>query len=286
MMTMTTMTTIITATMTDLRPGPCLRAWRAWIPSMRVGSLLFAALVLAASPASAQALAASEPRSGLWIGAALQQDISLLPSGDVCGRAAQTHGSYSCFRADREQYLGVPVAGQPASVVPARATTRVAIHVEHVLVGNLTAGGRVGLAFGGGPTPSKGPPFLPLHLEARLAYWLGPKLSSSTGVRGFVTLVGGLAQVDASREVEIAECRVAGPGCKPIEHLQPGGPNPARQTLVAYKKAGLGFAGVGMGLYGSFVRGSGVVLEVKATQLFPSLGFAISPSISYVFHVE
>ena len=251
---------------------------------MRVGCALAFALALAASPAEAQPK--TQASSGFWVGAALQQDISLLPGGDACGRAAQTHGSYSCFRADREQYLGVPIAGEPASIVPARGTTRVAIHVEHAIFGDFTAGGRVGFAFGGGPTPSKGPPFLPLHLEARIAYWIGPKLSPSTGVRGFVTLVGGLAQVDASREIAITECRAGdGSGCRAIEHVQPGGPNPDRQTLAAYKKAGMGFMGLGVGFYGSFVRGSGVVLEVKATQLFPSYGFAISPSISYVFHV-
>lgn len=249
----------------------------------------FVALLALALPASS-ALAQSAPpapasRSGFWVGAVLQQDISLLPGGDICGRAAQANSSYSCFRADREQYLGVPVPGQPASIVPARGTSRIALQAEHAIFGNFTAGGRLGFAFGGGPTPQKGPPFLPLHLEARVSYWIGPKLSPAMGVRGFVTLAGGLAQIDASRRVEVTECRAGDAGCVPAKGFQPGWANPRSQTLDAYKKAGMGFVSVGVGLYYSFVRGSGVLLEVKGTQLFPSYGFAISPALGYVFHV-
>ncbi len=278
-----------TSTVTEVPPRRGRRSSRAE-PRLQRWFPLVALLLMHPRTASAQTdpkgNAASSEASGWWVGAVLQSDVGLLPGGDVCGRRAQSRGSYSCFRPDREQYLGVPVSGEPAAVMPALGTMRIALHAEHAIFGNFTAGGRIGFAFGGGPTPSKGPPFLPLHLEARVAYWIGKKLSPAPGLRGFVTLAGGVAQLDASREVDVTECRSGdASGCTPANNVQPGGPNPDRQTLVAYKKAGIGFIGLGAGLHYSFVRGSGGVFEIKATQHFPSYGFAISPAISYVFHV-
>lgn len=224
---------------------------------------------------------------GFWVGPAVQGDIVFMGGGDPCGRESQSAVSYTCFRSDREQYVGAPVSAERAGLTAAYGTTRLALHVEHAIAGHFTAAARFGFAFGGGPTPARGPAFFPLHVEARVAYWIGKPLSPEPGLRDFVALSGGVAQVDAYRTIEVDECRAGSPtGCVPAANLQPGGPNPDRQSLRAYKKAGQGFAGLGLGLYYGFIEGSGAVLELRATQLFPGTATTFSPSLSYVVHVR
>jgi hypothetical protein len=240
-----------------------------------------------AEEATAAAQAPAAPMSpGFWVGAVIQGDIVFMEGGDLCSRESQTNVAYACFRSDREQYVGVPVPAKDAGFSAAYGTTRLALHVERAIAGNFTAGARFGMALGGGPTPAKGPAFVPLHIEARVAYWIGQQLSPEPGLRGFVFIMGGLAQVDASRTVEVDECRAGSTsGCAPATNVQPGGPNPDRQLLDAYKKTGQGFVGLGVGACYSFIRGSGAVLELKAMQLFPGSGTTFSPSLSYVFRV-
>lgn len=216
----------------------------------------------------------------------VQGDLAFLDGGDPCSRESQSELRYACFRADREQYLGAPEPGTPADFALSYGTTRIALHIERPIIDNVTLGGRFGFAFGGGPTPARGPAFLPLHLEARIAYFIGKPLSAERGVRGVVSVMGGLAQVDAFRSVAVRECgadsKVA---CTPATNLQPGGPNPQVQSLEAYKKLGQGFIGLGLGAYYSFLPASGVLLELRIMQLFPGTGTTFSPSLSYVFNV-
>jgi hypothetical protein len=257
-----------------------------------IARILVPLAALVPSAASAQQATAAAPvpaaplSSGFWVGAVVQGDIVFMEGGDLCSRESQTKATYACFRSDREQYLGVPVPAKDARFSASYGTTRLALHVEHAIAGNFTAGGRFGIALGGGPTPAKGPTFVPLHFEARVGYWIGQRLSPEPGIRGFVFVMGGLAQVDASRTIKVDECRPASTsGCTPATNVQPGGPNPDRQVLDAYKKTGQGFVGLGIGAYYSFIRGSGAVLELKAMQLFPGSGTTFSPSLSYVFRV-
>ena len=247
-----------------------------------------------ASPAAIPAPAAAPPKalasppstSGFWVGAGVQADIAFLGGGNLCSRESQSAVAYSCFRPDGEQYLGVLEPAAPAGLAPSYGTTRVALQIERVLPYHLSVGGRVGFAFGGGPTPAKGPTFVPLHLEASLSYWFGQPLSRDTGLRGFASLMGGMAQMDASRSVAVDECRAGSPsGCAPATNVQPGGDNPDHQTLDAYKKAGQGFVGLGLGAFYSFVAGSGLVVEVRVLQFFPSAATTLSPSLGYVFQI-
>jgi hypothetical protein len=238
------------------------------------------------APAPAKAPPAPPSTSGFWVGAGVQADIAFLGGADLCGRESQSAVAYSCFRPDNEQYLGVPEPTGPAGLAPSYGTTRVALQIERVLPYHLSVGGRVGFAFGGGPTPAKGPTFVPLHLEASLSYWFGQPLSRDTGLRGFASLLGGMAQMDASRTVTVDECRAGSPsGCTPATNVQPGGDNPAHQTLDAYKKAGQGFIGLGLGAFYSFLPGSGLLVEVRVLQFFPSAATTLSPSIGYVFQI-
>ena len=247
--------------------------------------MMMTTTTVADAAATAPAPAPAPPAYGWWVGAVIQGDIALLESGDVCSRESQAAATYSCFRSDGEQYLGAPEPAEPVGFTAAYGTTRLALHVERAIAGNFTAGGRFGIALGGGPTPAKGPAFVPLHLEARVAYWIGQALSPEPGLRGFVSVAAGVAQVDASRPAPVSECRAASvSGCAPATNTQPGGPNPDRQVLDAYKKAGQGFVGLGAGAYYSFVPGSGAVIDLKVLQFFPGAGTTFSPSLAYVFH--
>lgn len=257
----------------------------AWAQQVKAADEEASALEREAAPAP-PAPPVRQPSSGFLVGAVVQGDIVFMPGGEPCSRESQSSVTYACFRADREQYLGVPVPGARAPFSAAYGTTRVEVHVERAIVNNLTIGGRFGIALGGGPAPAKGPGFLPLHFEARAAYWFGHPPSIDTGLQGFVFLMGGAAQVDASRVVDVQECRAGSTsGCVPADNIQPGSPNPDHQTLRAYKKAGEVFIGAGLGAYYSFIRGSGIALELKAMQLLPSFGTTLSPSLSYVFFV-
>lgn len=239
------------------------------------------------TPCPAATKASAVPwSSGFWVGAALQGDLAFMGGGAVCDRESQTSGAYSCFRSDREQYVGVPAPSEPVGFAMAYGTTRVALTVERAIGGSFTAGGRLGIVLGGGPTPAKGPTFLPIHLEARAAYWIGRPPSLERGLRGFVSLAAGLAQMDASRAVEVEECRPEqSAACTPATNEQPGGPNPSRQVLDAYKKGGQAFVGLGVGVLYSFVPGSAAAIELKAAQFFPSAVTTLSPTVSYVFQI-
>ena len=260
---------------------------------LAAAGVLISASATAAEPEPAADVAAPpkaapppQADSGFWVGAGVQADIAFLNGGAPCSRESQSAATYACFRADGEQYLGVPAPGARSPVTAAYGTTRIALQIDRVLPYHFTLGGRFGFAFGGGPTPAKGPTFVPIHLEARVAYWFDQPLSRATGFRSFVSVMGGLGQMDASRAVNVDECLAGSTsGCTPATNLQPGGENPDHQTLDAYKKAGQAFVGLGLGAYYSFLPGSGVVVEVRALQLFPSSATTFSPSIAYVFQV-
>lgn len=217
-----------------------------------------------------------------WIGPATQLDTVLLPGGDICGPESQSAARYACFRRDEEQYVGAPAPQDSLSTL-AYGTTRVLLHAERSILPQLSASGRLGIAFGGGPSPAKGPAFMPLHMEARLAYWLAGGLDSDRPLGLFGLALGGVAQIDASRNITVRECQESTPGCQPAQNAQPGGPNPDRQELDAYAKLGQGFAGLGLGISYRFFEGSAAVADLRVLETFPTTGSVFSLSLAYVF---
>ncbi|WP_156338985.1 hypothetical protein [Chondromyces crocatus] len=245
-----------------------------------------AAQTVALDAGALKAEGVSRPASkpSWWIGSGLQMDTVLLPGGDVCGRESQSSGRYACFRGDREQYLGTPGggAGTDAGTTLAYGTTRVLLHAERSVLARLSVGGRLGLAFGGGPAAPQGAAFMPLHMEVRGSYWILGGLDGDQPLNLFATVLGGVAQIDASRKVSVEECRAGMGGCTPSDNAQPGVPNPDRQELDAYVKLGQGFAGLGFGAMYRFPGQHAVMADLRAVQTFPSHGTAFSLSLSYV----
>lgn len=238
----------------------------------------------------------------------VQFDLLLLSSGEnVC---SPTSGdTYACFESGTSrQYYGFP------DVVPeqngisggiAMAGVRILAGYERILFDGLglAIGGRVGIAFGGSPSPDNAPPtcseevldgeacdedsdplpyqpagqaqgFLPLHLEGRVSYYfLSDGGVEKGGFYPYGFLGGGIAQVNAG--VEVAVCNgVTGETSTPC-------PDP--KQLDAYQLTGLGFVGFGGGATYFFHENVGAQAELKMMVMLPTTGFVVAPTLGPVF---
>jgi hypothetical protein len=119
---------------------------------------------------------------------------------------------------------------------------------------------------------------MPFHLEGRAALWLAGRAYGSDGIQPFLFAGGGMAQVDSTIGVTVAENQAV-----PPPPNQPD--NPPTQTLDAYKKMGSGFVELGAGGYVAVGQRHGVVLELGVMRLFPSAGTAMGLSLGYVLGV-
>jgi hypothetical protein len=211
-----------------------------------------------------------EPASGKgaknWLSLHFGQDFLLYSSQDqVCPSVSPPLSgaeNYSCFQ------NGAPFAGNigtgPGNHISGglgRATSRLMIGFDRLLSSNLSLGLRLGYAFGGRPAGAD--KFFPFHAELRAAYWFGGAPFESSGLRPFVTLSGGLAEVD---------------GRVPVEYYDPNG---QKGELIAYRKTGKGFAGLGLGLMVPFAGDNGIVAELRARQMFGAPGTVFDVSIGY-----
>ncbi|MGE0325110.1 MAG: hypothetical protein AB7S68_22495 [Polyangiaceae bacterium] len=216
----------------------------------------------------------------LWVGAEVGFDLAFLSGDDVCSRDSQANEGFACFDPGTEnQYSENPQPGQGNKISGgfALGTIRVMIHPEYFVTPNISLGGRLGYAFNGGPTPEGGNAFLPFHAEVRGSYWLGD--SSALGLRPFLHLGGGMAQVDASLKVTISDCG----DLQGTSEYQPcidgrGANAPARQ-LDAYKKLGQGFGAIGGGAMYAMTDSMGLVLDVNIMFMLPSSGQVLEPSL-------
>jgi len=157
---------------------------------------------------------------------------------------------------------------------------------DRLILDNLTIGIRAGFAFNGAPDPAD---FLPVHGEARVAYYLLKKPFASTGARPYVFAAGGLAQVDTGVKVEVLENGEAcgadepndrsSPCTRPSPGSQAEDPEPRIQELEAYKQAGYGFAGAGAGLSYAPTAGLAFDVNVRGSVTFPAVTFVVSPSV-------
>ncbi len=194
-------------------------------------------------------------------------DFAYLSGTNVCGS-----GDFSCFFAGNTPYVplpGQPVKGQGGSLNGGLApgTVRVLASYERLFTGNIGGEARVGFAFNGGPKGAKGPAFLPLHLEVRGKYWFGKDVFTRKGLRPYVALGGGMAQVDAKLAVTIQDTSY------------PRG----QQTpqLDAYRKLGQGFIGGGGGAMYAFGVNHGLVLNLNFMIMLGASGFVVEPSVGY-----
>ncbi|MDC3957087.1 hypothetical protein [Polyangium jinanense] len=201
-----------------------------------------------------------------WVTLGLQQDfLGLSGTTGTCSGGNE----YSCFSGD-DFYEAIPYDKSGGEVAGglAVATTRIFIGYERVFGKNFTAGLRAGFVFGGGPQAPGGAAFVPVHAEARAAYWFGADPFAGTGLRPFLTLGGGLAQVDASVKVTVYNTEQDFIADK-------------RLVLDAWKKSGLVFIAAGGGAMYAIRPNTGPVAEVRVMQLFGASGTTLGATLGY-----
>ena len=131
------------------------------------------------------------------------------------------------------------------------------------MTANLALGGRLGYAFGGGPDSRSGSAFLPVHIEARGSLWFGSDPFLKVGVRPYLVLSFGVAQIDVGTSVYVEE-----------KTGQSG-------TLIAWKRTGALFASGGLGIFYALGRNTGFFGEVRVQRMLPNVGTAIPIQLGY-----
>jgi hypothetical protein len=208
------------------------------------------------------------PYAKNWLSIAMQEDTLLMPSSsDACGGGT----GYTCFGGDGSYYGASPLAGADDQVNGGLtlATSRVLVGYDRALGAHVTAGARLGLALGGGPQRPGAGGFVPLHVEARAAYWLGADPLARAGLRFYVVAAGGSAQVDAAVPVDVYASRQAYAGGQ-------------SQAFKAWRKAGLGFVAAGPAAMIAFTPSTGLALEARVFEMFPTTATGFGLQMAYL----
>jgi hypothetical protein len=202
------------------------------------------------------------------VSVAFQTDALLLQSAS---NACSGGTGYTCFGSDGSYYANLPLAGADDEIGGglAIATSRVLFGYDRALGENVTIGARLGYALGGGPTRPGAGAFLPIHAEARAAYWFGDDPLSRAGFRFYGLAAGGMAQIDASVPVDVYANMQA------YDSQQ-------SQEYRAWKKTGLAFVALGGGGMYAITPATGVLLEAKAVETFPTSATGVSLQLAYV----
>lgn len=234
------------------------------------------------------------------VGLHFAADVGFMSGENVC----TPDDKHECYYAgtDRRYPPPLPVGiraelGEPAGPYPgtgidpglALGTLRVLASYDYAVSPCLTLGGRLGLAFRGGPSPRGETGFLPAHLEARATYF--PPGLGVPPLRPYVEFGGGVARVDLKTEVVVKDCsgepdRFAFDNC-----IQAAGsydsadqPNLPEEELDAYRRFGPVFLSAGAGAMVTLENGLGVQAELAALYLFPdSGGLVVQPSVGGVY---
>jgi hypothetical protein len=202
-----------------------------------------------------------------WLSVGFEADALLLPSAN---NACAGGTGYTCFNSDGSYYADNPLNNADDLVNGGftLATERVLFGYDRVLGQNFTVGARLGYALGGAPQRPGGTGFMPIHAEARAAYWFGNNPFARSGFRFFILAAGGMAEVDASVPVDVFANAAAYPNNS--------------QNERAWKHTGQGFAALGGGTMFAFTPSTGIALEAKAMEMLPTSATGISLQLAYL----
>jgi len=228
----------------------------------------------------------SSARHKNWLSVHFEQDFLVYSAtNDVCATTpANFTGAppqypeapqYACFQAGQQYGYKpgesiLPQVGNRVAGGVGLSTSRILLGFDRLLGENFSVGARVGFAFGGGPATNTGAKFLPLHLELRGNYWFGSDPFASGGVRPYVGLSVGLAELDGHVSVEYYQD-------------QAGKDNNDKGTLDAWRKTGKGFAGLGLGLMIPVAGSSGIVPEVRVMEMLGATSLAFDAALGYAY---
>ena len=223
-----------------------------------------------------------------WITIAFSPDIAFISGDDVCTKATQESDHIFCTRKEGTHYVGTPTIGNADNITTGAAllTMRLTLGYDRLIGERITVGARLGFAFNG--ASDGGASFLPVHAEARFGVWPGAAPFVRAGVRPFLFLAVGVAQVDSRVDVEILEDGKACEAKKPSDAgsvctkpSRDGFLEPRKQTVSAYKQAGLGFAAGGVGVQIAPSPGIAFHLAVRGAITFPSVVPVITPEAGF-----
>ncbi len=232
---------------------------------------------------------------------------------DVCGQKSAYAGTYSCYQQGSRAVNTDPAGPDSMVTVPlgadgyagninsgmSVATMRLLASLDYALTPNVTIGGRAGFAFRGGPqsikynlgAPAESTSFLPIHVEARAAYWFKPL--SMPGIHPYVHLGGGMAQVDGKVTVQAYRqstyaCTAPGQGTCNALGLTTTDPKTNQVdgfgivSYDAWRKMGQGFGTIGGGALFPLGDNGGVLLNLNIMFMLPNSGTVLEPSLGYV----
>ena len=232
-----------------------------------------------------------------WAGLHFAQDLAVMGGTNVCSEEARMNQGYACYEAGSNSmpYNGDPYPGAGIASGTVVATRRLLLSFDRALSPNITLGARVGLAFSGGPPAGKGPDraqrggtsagtsFLPFHGEVRLAYWFGKNALGKKGLRPYVHVGGGVAQVDAKVKVKVLDCDMVSDadwtacktgatyvGAKPYE-------------LDAWRKMGQAFITIGGGAAYAFTENVAAQVNLNLMYMLPTSGPVFQPSLGVTY---
>lgn len=199
------------------------------------------------------------------VGLHFAADFAFMGSGhDVC-----LSPNFGCYWQTGQPFTGklAPGAAGGLNGGATLGTMRVLLSYERLFSQHFGLEGRLGYAFNGGPPAANGVKFLPIHAEARAKLWLGKSLFTKKGLRPYVFLGGGIAQVDAALTVNV------------IAKV----PNSSQTTWQAnaYRKLGQAFVGGGLGAMYAFAPKHGVLLNLNADYMLGNSGLVLEPSVGY-----
>ncbi len=234
-----------------------------------------------------------------WFGIHVAQDWAFVGGSDVCSPASQADNGFACFRRGTEQPYGdIPQPGRANNIESGfvLATTRFLLSYDRAFSPQFTLGVRGGYAIRGGPPASSGTDFLPAHAEIRGTFYPLKNSLTRRGLRPYVHIGGGMAQVDAKMQAIVVDCSTYDDGspsspqerddCARGTPSIPSETNPRshpRRDLDAYKKLGQQFVSFGIGGVYALTGGFGVQLNFNGMFMLPTSGAVIEPSLGLVF---
>jgi hypothetical protein len=212
-----------------------------------------------------EAVAAAVPRN--WFSLSFQQELLLHGAlRGVCSGAEQ----YECFRGEASYRVVYPEAGNELASGVGLATRRVLFGYERLFWGRVSAGARVGFAFGGRPNATIGihPGFNPLHGELRGSYWFGKAPFERKGLRPYAGLAVGLGEVNGKATVQVYPSE---------QHFNVGSSIP----VDAWRKAGAGFVSIHAGGAYALHPRHALTLELRFLQMLGKSASGAAGSLGY-----
>ncbi len=282
-------------------------------------------------PAGAGTSSAAGPYKKNWLGLHFAQDFAIVGGNNVCDPTlGQANENYACFYegTSDEPFVRTPFPyrdGIQQGMV--LATQRLLLSYDRAFLPILSLGGRVGYAFGGGPPAGQGikgyvagsgqpsphskgvggTAFLPFHLEVHGTFWFLPLTKKF--LRAYVSLGGGMAQVDAKVSIPEYDCNDAGVNADLNAHPEQAlsytvpGSNPEKTytpfqqckfgkgyynyryykqvPVDGWKKMGQGFATASVGGMIAFKDNMGILINANFMYMLPASGFVIQPSLGF-----